>query len=393
MTAGTGVAGVELVKLRLELRRPWKSPVGTFNHRDVLLVRAVVGTAEGWGECVAQGDPTYSSEYVEAAEDVLARHLIPRLLAAPAQGPDAWAGPDGPTARALVAVKGHPMARASLEMAVLDAHLRAAGRSLASHLAGIAAPPRTEPPPVAVTAGVAVGVAETIEALGEEVAGFVADGYRRVKLKVHPGWDEEPVAALRDRWSPDELMLQVDANGSYATETDPAASLGRLDRHHLLLVEQPLADDDLLGHAALARRLTTPVCLDESITSPATTATALALGACGVVNVKAGRVGGLLDAVRIHDLCRAAGVAMWCGGMLETGIGRAGNLALASLPGFVLPGDLSAANRFWAEDIVTEPARLQPGGVIAVPTGPGLGVDLRTDLAARTLTRTWFAAP
>jgi O-succinylbenzoate synthase len=384
---------VELVRLRLPLRIEWVTAAGRYSHRDVLLIRAVFADAEGWGECVAQSDPTYTAEYVESAADVLTRYLIPRLLVADASAAADWAGGDGPSARALAGVKGHPMAKAALEAALLDAHLKLAGRSLASHLGAVARPPAAEPPPAAVVGGVAVGVSDDVDALIGEVGGFVAVGYRRVKLKIHPGWDEEPVAAVRARWSPEQLMVQVDANGTYAGLADPAAALAALDDHDLLLVEQPLGDEDLLGHAALAKRIVTPVCLDESITSAAMAATALAVGACGVINVKPGRVGGLLEAVRVHDLCRAAGIPVWCGGMLETGVGRAANLALASLPGFVLPGDLSAADRFWSDDIVSDPAQLERDGTIAVPVGPGLGVAVRDDLGAAVVSRRWFPTP
>jgi O-succinylbenzoate synthase len=291
----------------------------------------------------------------------------------------------------MAPVKGHPMARTALEVAALDAGLRAAGQSLAAYLATTCNPPAGDPPP-SVPAGVAVGITGEVSSLLDEVARRVEEGYRRVKLKVHPGWDVVPVGAVRARWGPAELLVQVDANGSYAGADDPAAALRPLDDAGLLLVEQPLGDDDLLGHAALARTLRTPVCLDESITSAAVAATALVVGACSVINIKAGRVGGLAEAVRIHDLCRAASVPVWCGGMLETGIGRATNLALASLPGFTLPGDLSAADRFWADDIVTFPARLGPGGTIAVPDGPGLGVEVRADLGAVTVRREWYPA-
>lgn len=379
------VSGIELLRLRLPLRSPWVTAAGRVQERDVILVRVVLGDREGWGECVAQTEPTYTAEYVEGAWDVLARHLVPRLLAHP--GAD-WTGPDGPSAGILAAVKGHPMAKAAIETALLDAHLRTVGRPLAAHLA--ARSTGSGPPAVSVVAGVAVGVAGDVGALLDEVGGYVAAGYRRVKLKVHPGWDERPVAAVRQRWPAAELMVQVDANGTYAGVPDPAAALARLDGAGLLLVEQPLGDEDLLGHARLARRLATPVCLDESITSEAVARTALALGSCRVVNIKPGRVGGLLEAVRIHDRCVEAGVDAWCGGMLETGVGRAANLALASLAGFTLPGDLSAADRFWQEDIVTAPARLEADGTIAVPTGPGLGVEVRADLDDVAVERRWI---
>jgi O-succinylbenzoate synthase len=382
---GPTVEGVELVQLRLPLVAPWVSALGVLDSRHVLLVRVVAGGVSGWGECVALPQPTYSPEYVEGATDVLRRHLLPRVL-----GP----GPSrvGEVVARMAPVKGHPMAKTAIEVAALDAALRSRGQSLAADLATRCDPPAGAPP-ASVAAGVAVGVTGDTGSLLEEVARRVEEGYRRVKLKIHPGWDAVPVDAVRSRWGPSELAVQVDANGSYAGLDDPAAALRRIDGAGLLLVEQPLGDDDLVGHAALARSLRTPVCLDESITSAAAAASALALGSCGVINIKAGRVGGLAEAVRIHDLCRAASVPVWCGGMLETGVGRATNLALASLPGFTLPGDLSAADRFWAEDIVTVPAHLDPGGTIAVPGGPGLGVEVREDLAGVTVRRDWYAVP
>jgi O-succinylbenzoate synthase len=377
--------GIELVHLRLPLVAPWVTALGSLDRRDVLLVRVVAGGISGWGECVAQPEPTYTSEYVESAADVLVRHLIPRVVG--------LTGPFRPdrVIAGMRAVKGHPMARTALEVAALDAGLRRSGRSLATYLATACVPPAGKPP-ASVPAGVAVGVTGDTGWLLDEVTRRVEEGYRRVKLKVHPGWDIAPVAAVRARWGPEELLVQVDANGSYAGGDDPVTALRPLDDAGLVLIEQPLGDDDLLGHARLARALRTPICLDESITSAATAASALALGACGVINIKAGRVGGLAEAVRVHDLCRAASVPVWCGGMLETGVGRATNLALASLPGFTLPGDLSAAGRFWAEDIVTRPAHLDPGGTIAVPSGPGLGVEVRADLRAVTVRRDWYRA-
>jgi len=387
--------------------------LATIAERDVVLVRVVFDDVEGWGECVAQPDPTYSPEYVESAIDVLVRHLVPRLAAArPRRADD--------VARILAPVKGHAMAKAALEAAILDAQLRAQGISLADDLwrratasdldarrggptGGAGEVPALGPHaggvrvragrgldlgprPDRVAGGVAVGVTSDVGRLLDEVARRVEEGYRRVKLKVHPGWDVEPVAAVRHA-HPD-LALQVDANGAYAAQAPELRrqALGALDTFALLLIEQPLADDDLLGHAELASQLRTPICLDETITSLATTETALALGACGVVNIKAGRVGGYLEAVRIHDRCLAGGIPVWCGGMLETGIGRAANVALATLPGFTLPGDLSASGRFWVDDVVTEPAVLQPDGTLLVPTGPGTGVEVR-DLAPWTVTR------
>jgi o-succinylbenzoate synthase len=366
--------GVELRRLRLPLVEPWHTALGTITEREVLLVRAVFGDTEGWGECVAMTEPTYSPEYIDGAEDVLRRHLLPRLLAA--HPSDAAS-----VAAALAGVKGHPMAKATLELAWLDAQGRRAGESLAKRLGGTA--PR-------VVAGVAVGITGSIPELLDEVGQRVADGYRRVKLKIRPGWDLEPVRAVRERFG-DDLLLQVDGNASYRPGDAPV--LGGLDPFNLLHVEQPLADDDLVGHAELSGKIATPICLDESITSAGTTLTALTLGACRVVNIKPGRVGGWLEAVRIHDLCASRGVPVWCGGMLETGIGRAANLALASLANFSLPGDLSASDRWYREDI-TPPVRLAADGTIAVPDGPGIGVEIRIDVVDdATVSREWLCAP
>jgi o-succinylbenzoate synthase len=374
----SGLDAVELVRVRLPLVEPWVTGAGTIAQRDALLVRVEVGGTPGWGECVAQDAPTYSAEYVDGAWDVLCRYLVPALLrSAPSLGAE--------VAPALAGFKGHRMAKAALEAAVLDAELRDAGVNLAEHLRACSSFAAPTDHADRVPAGVAVGISGSIPQLLDEVRRRVDEGYVRVKLKVHPGWDVEPVAAVREAFG--ELALQVDANGAYAALGPMAAmALKELDRFGLLLIEQPLADDDLVGHAALAEVVGTPLCLDEAIVSLETAETALSLGACSVINIKPGRVGGHLEAVRIHDLCAAAGVPVWCGGMLETGIGRAANLALATLANFVLPGDLSASDRFWAADVVRDPVRLEPEGTIRVPGGPGSGVEV-VDLSARTVSR------
>jgi O-succinylbenzoate synthase len=222
-----------------------------------------------------------------------------------------------------------------------------------------------------VTPGVAVGIMSSVGELLDSVSEYLEAGYRRVKLKIQPGWDLVPVEAVRDRFGAD-LMLQVDANSAYRRAD--IGHLAQLDRFSLLLIEQPMDEDDLIGHAQLAQQIMTPVCLDESIVSAQTAVTAISLGACSVVNIKAGRVGGYLEARAVHDVCLSRGVPVWCGGMLETGLGRAANLALASLPGFTLPGDISATDRYFHEDI-TPPFVLREG-TISVPTGPGLGVEV-----------------
>jgi O-succinylbenzoate synthase len=349
------VEAVELRRVRLPLVTPFRTAHGVQTVRETLLLRVIGPDGEGWGECAALEEPTYTAEYVDGAEAVLRAHLLPLLF-----GGGSVSAAD--VASVLAPVKGHPMAKAAVEMAVLDAELRIAGERLVDRLGGVRD---------AVDAGVAVGITGSVTELVDAVAGYVDQGYRRVKLKISPGWDVVPVRAVRERFG-DGLFLQVDANGSYAG-VDAVAALGALDRFDLLLVEQPLGDDDLLGHAALARRIATPVCLDESIVSVASAAAAIELGACSVVNLKPGRVGGYLEAKRIHDLCRARGIGLWCGGMLETGLGRAANVALAALPGFTLPGDLSASDRYFATDI-TEPFVLDAGR-LRVPTGPGIGVE------------------
>ncbi|MEJ1200461.1 MULTISPECIES: o-succinylbenzoate synthase [unclassified Streptomyces] len=347
------LTGVEIRRIRLPLVAPFRTSFGTQTERTALLLRAVSTDAEGWGECVAMADPLYSPEYVAACADVLRRFLVPAL--GRCRRLDA-AG----VLPALAPFRGHRMAKAALETAVLDAELRARGVPLARELGAVHD---------RVPCGVSVGIMDSVPELVEAVDDYLEEGYRRIKLKIEPGWDIEPVRAVREHCG-DDLLLQVDANTAY-TLAD-ARHLAQLDAFDLLLIEQPLDEEDLLGHARLARTLSTPVCLDESITSARAAAAAITLGACGIVNVKPGRVGGYLEARRIHDVCAAHGVPVWCGGMLETGLGRAANVALAALPGFTLPGDVSASDRFYRTDI-TEPFVLADGH-LPVPDGPGLGV-------------------
>ncbi|MFE4494931.1 o-succinylbenzoate synthase [Streptomyces niveus] len=344
---------VELRRVSLPLVSPFRTSLGIEYERSALVVRVTTPDGEGWGECVAGADASYSSEYVEGAEDVLLRHLVPPLLSAESVTAAA-------VAPLLAGVKGHRMAKAALETAVLDAELRSYGMSFAAGLGAVAD---------RVPSGVSVGIMDSVPEVADAVAGYLAQGYRRIKLKIEPGWDLAPVRAVRERFG-DDILLQVDANAAY-TRAD-VRHLAQLDAFDLLLIEQPLDEEDLLGHAALARSLRTPICLDESVVSARSAADAIALGACHIVNVKPGRVGGYLEARRIHDVCAASGIPVWCGGMLETGLGRAGNAALAALPNFTLPGDISASDRYYATDI-TEPFVLRDGH-LAVPSGPGLGV-------------------
>ncbi|MFF2961745.1 o-succinylbenzoate synthase [Streptomyces sp. NPDC057963] len=364
------LTGVELRSIRLPLVAPFRTSFGTETEREALLLRVVADEAEGWGECVATVDPLYSSEYTDAAADVLSRFLIPALAAHDRLSAHA-------VAPALARFKGHRMAKAALETGVLDAELRALGRPLAQELG--AAHDR-------VPCGVSVGIMSSIGELLDAVGGYLDEGYLRIKLKIEPGWDIEPVRAVRERFG-DDVLLQVDANTAY-TRAD-ARHLARLDPFDLLLIEQPLDEEDILGHAELAKAVRTPICLDESITSARAAADAIRLGACSIVNVKPGRVGGYLEARRIHDVCVAHGVPVWCGGMLETGLGRAANIALAALPGFTLPGDTSASDRYYRTDITT-PFVLSDGH-LSVPTGPGIGVmPLADELKAVTTSTQWL---
>jgi O-succinylbenzoate synthase len=336
---------VELIRVRLPFVRPFRTSFGTESEKEAILVRAVGPDGlEGWGECVAMAAPRYSGEWTEGAWLVLRDFLVPAVLA----GRDAG-------------IRGHPMARAALATAVLDCELRRLGTSLATHLGGV----RDR-----VECGVSLGIEDQIETLLEQVSRFVGDGYKRIKLKIEPDRDVEVVREVRTAYP--HISLTVDANAAYRIEH--AARLRQLDEFGLDYVEQPLGEDDLLGHADLGRQMDTPICLDETITSATVAGEAIRLEACRVINIKPGRVGGIREAVRIHDLAQAEGIPVWCGGMLETGIGRAANLAVASLPNFQLPGDTSGSDRYFRRDL-TEPFVVDTDGTMAVPDAPGIGVD------------------
>ena len=374
------VEGFELVRVRLPLLGAWTSGAGSFSIRDSLLVRAVLrgpaGEVEGWGECPALPEPTYSSEYTAEAAEVSERFLVPALLGAELSSARDVAG-------ALGRVKGHPMAKTAFEAALIDAELRAEGASMASYLAR--ASEVGARPAAAVPAGVTLGLVDDLGQLLGEVEHYVGQGYRSVKLKISPSLGlSAPVAlaAVRERWP--HVLLAADANAAYEglSPEEAASQLSRLDSLELAFVEQPLGEDDLVGHARLARLIKTPVCLDEALASPGLVEAALRLGACSVVNIKPGRLGGYLAAVRVHDLCTRQRVALRLGGMVETGIARAANVALAALAGFNLPGDLSANGRFFEED-VAGPLTVQADGMIAVPAGAGNGVEVARSVVDR----------
>jgi O-succinylbenzoate synthase len=343
-----------LREIRLRLREPFRTSRGVVEERRIMLVTLEGEGLEGWGECVAGVDAS-STETVDSAWEALEGLILPRVVGRELARPEeAFVASEG--------LSGHPMAAAAAEMAARDLAARAEGASLSRALGGVR---RTIP------VGVSVGLQPSDRQLGDVVARYLADGYARVKVKIEPGRDVEMVANLRARFP--KVSLWADANAAYTLHDIPR--LRELDALGLELLEQPLASDDLAGHARLQEALATPICLDESIASEGDVRRALDLGACRVINLKPGRVGGYAVSLRMHDVVRASGLDLWCGGMLESGVGRAHNVALASLPGFTLPGDISASRRYWERDIVT-PELVIDNGRIAVPGGPGIGVDV-----------------
>ena len=354
----TRVRAVELRTIGLPLVRPFRTSFGTSTEKVCVLARVETDDGVGGGVRVADIEPGFSEEFNDGAWLVMREFLAPALFAAGDLS-------TGDLDRVFAFVRGNPMAKATLIDAFLDAELRASETSLASWL---------DAERDRVECGVSVGIAPTTGDLLEQVAGYLAEGYRRIKLKIEPGTDVERVEAVRAAHP--EIALSVDANAAYTLEDTDV--FRRLDASDLLMVEQPLHHDDLVQHAELQRRIRTDLCLDESIRSAARAEAALSLGSCRIVNIKQGRVGGVPEARRVHDVARAASVPVWCGGMLETGIGRAQNLALAAMPGFTLPGDTSASSRYFLDDL-TEPFEMAPDGTMAVPAGPGIGVTPRTD--------------
>lgn len=342
--------------LEIPLVRPFRTSFGSQSVRDVVLVEAVGDSGiSGWGECVTMAWPGYSAEYTRGAINVLREFLIPTLAPLLESTP----APDS-VRSALSVMQGNPMAKSAVETALLDLWLKERKLSLGEFLGAV----RDR-----VDCGVSVGISPSLKELITEVRQYVDQGYRRIKLKVEPGWDVEALRAVRNEWP--EILLQVDANQAY--RRSDAEHLAKFDEFNLLLIEQPLPEDDLLGHKLISSVVSTPICLDESILSVESAEGAIEFGATTIVNIKPGRVGGFLTARDIHDLCVERGIPVWCGGMLETGIGRAANIALAALPGFTLPGDTSGSSRYYKEDI-TQPFVLD-NGQLHVPTGPGIGVE------------------
>jgi O-succinylbenzoate synthase len=362
------VRRIELREVALPLVRPFRTSFGEERTKDAILIRLDAGDTEGWGECVASPAPRYSEEWNDGAWAVMRDHLGPAVLGATIERPEQ-------VPERLRFVRGHRMSKAALEAAVLDAWLRAADTSLASHL-GVARE--------RVECGVSVGIAPSVDAMLDEIRGYLEQGYRRVKLKIEPGRDVAVVAPVREALGPD-VQMSVDANAAYMPAD--ADLLRELDAFDLVMLEQPLDHDDLAVHATLARTIRTPICLDESIRSARDAEVAIDMGACRVINIKQGRVGGITEARRVHDVARERGVPVWIGGMLETGVGRAVNVALAGLPGVTMPGDTSASARYFAEDL-TEPFTVAADGTMAIPAGAGIGVEPVPELLESFTVRT-----
>ncbi len=348
---------------RIELRKlflPYVSPFETSGWRSEgshpIIVRIDADGATGWGESPLDIGPFYNEENLDTAWIIQQKFLAPMLLEADISAPADVPG-------VFAKVRGNRMAKSGLEFAVWDLFGKMAGRSLAAMMGGT----QTE-----VAVGVSVGIQKDIDTLLKVVGDYLADGYERIKLKIKPGWDLEPTRAIREAWP--DLRLQVDANSIYTL--DDAVHLAQLDQFDLLLIEQPLPHDDIFDHAKLRPQLKTPLCLDESIVSSEHARWALEMAACGVINIKPSRIGGLVDSIKIHNMAQAHDVPVWHGGMLESGIGRAFSVALASLPNFTLPGDISANSRYFHRDIVHNPFTLNKGSTLTVPTTPGCGAEI-----------------
>ncbi len=357
---------IELRLLRLPLVRFFETSFGRIYDRPFILVFLDGDGVTGVGECVAEEHPYYASETTSTAWHVIHRFIAPAVL-----------GRDFDHPReifpALRAIRGHNMAKAAIEMAAWDLFAKQQGAPLSRVLGG-----SDEIITSGIASGVSIGIQDSLEQLLERVEVELAAGYRRIKIKIKPGWDIAAAEAVRGRFG--QVPLMVDANAAYHLQD--AAHLARLDAFQLMMIEQPLDYDDVLDHAALQAGIRTPICLDESLHTPKIAAEAIRAGACRIINIKPGRVGGHSQSIEMHDIAVAHGIPVWHGGMLESGIGRAHNIHLSTLAGFSLPGDVAASRRYFAPDLIDPEIIVRPDGTIAVPTGPGIGVDLVADRIA-----------
>jgi O-succinylbenzoate synthase len=360
---------VELRLVKLPLVHFFETSFGRIDDKHFVLVRVEGDGVSGFGECVAEQDPYYSAETNETVWHIIAEFVAPRILNVDFAHPRELFP-------ALKAIRGHNMAKAAVEMAAWDLFAKQRGEPLSRVLGG----KRDR-----IASGVSIGIQRSLDELAAKVEGELAAGYQRIKIKIKPGWDIAAVETVRARFG--SIPLMVDANAAYTL--GDADHLARLDAFDLMMIEQPLDYDDIADHAALQRRLKTPICLDESIKTVGIAREAIAAGACRIINIKPGRVGGFAESIRLHDLCASHGIPVWHGGMLESGIGRAANLHLSTLANFTLPGDIAASKRYFDPDLIDPPIEVAADGTVGVPTAPGIGVSICEDRVNAATLRTW----
>jgi len=361
------VDALTIRELQVPLVHFFETSFGRITSRRILLVTAHCDGVDGWGECVADEGPFYSSEWSETAWATIKKYLAPAVI-------DRELASAGESGILMARIRGHRMAKAAVENALWDAEAKQKQQPLWKLLGGTLRE---------ISCGVSIGIQDSIEQLLDKIEIELAAGYQRIKVKVKPGWDLNVLERIREQWP--EITLSCDANSAYTL--DDFDHLKAFDQFNLLMIEQPLWDDDIYYHARLQKELKTSICLDESIHHARDAAQAIEMDACRIVNIKVGRVGGFTEAKRIHDLCGKNNVPVWCGGMLESGIGRAHNIALSTLPNFRLPGDVSASKRYWKEDIIEPEVEVTPQGTIAISDKPGTGYEIREDLIEKLTTR------
>jgi O-succinylbenzoate synthase len=361
------IEAITLREIQIPLVHFFETSFGRIHSRRILLLTTHCGGVDGWGECVAGEDPFYSSEWTESAWLTIAHHLAPAIVGRNLDSARECPG-------LLSRVRGHRMAKAAIENALWDAEAKQKGLPLWKLLGGT----RSE-----IVCGVSIGIQDSVEQLLDKIQNELAAGYRRIKVKVKPGWDVNVLEKIRSRWS--DITLSCDANSAY--RLDQVEHLRSFDQFNLLMIEQPLWDDDIYYHARLQKELRTAICLDESIVNARAAAVALDTSACRIINIKVGRVGGFSEARKIHDICQAQKIPVWCGGMLESGIGRSHNIALSTLENFTLPGDVSASKRYWKEDIIDPEVEVSPEGTIKIADQPGTGYRVREELIEKLTVR------
>jgi len=361
------IEAITLREIQMPLVHFFETSFGRIHSRRILLLTTHCGGVDGWGECVAGEDPFYSSEWTESAWLTIAHHLAPAIVGRNLDSARECPG-------LLSRVRGHRMAKAAIENALWDAEAKQKGLPLWKLLGGT----RSE-----IVCGVSIGIQDSVDQLLDKIQNELAAGYRRIKVKVKPGWDVNVLEKIRSRWS--DITLSCDANSAY--RLDQVEHLRSFDQFNLLMIEQPLWDDDIYYHARLQKELRTAICLDESIVNARAAAVALDTSACRIINIKVGRVGGFSEARKIHDICQAQKIPVWCGGMLESGIGRSHNIALSTLENFTLPGDVSASKRYWKEDIIDPEVEVSPEGTIKIADQPGTGYRVREELIEKLTVR------